>query len=169
MLSRNSADRFGQDTSPRSPPGMSPAKKLSPISETPASSTERANASISVSAGTGSANGHQNSTAAKPASRAAAARSSNGSSVKRIDRVTAYRCDDMGGLSRGGGRGIRKLDGWYTRVNPPRTGRRSGRGATGQDLQPATVHAGRRGRLLLVHRPAVQAPQDRPGEGLRGG
>ena len=38
MLSRNSASGPGQETRPRSPPGMSPAKKFSPTSCTPASS-----------------------------------------------------------------------------------------------------------------------------------
>jgi hypothetical protein len=57
---------------------MSPAKKFSPTSATPASATSRTNASTSRSAGTAFGNGHQNSTAVKPASRAAAGRWSSG-------------------------------------------------------------------------------------------
>jgi hypothetical protein len=51
-LSLNSAQRAGQDTSPRSPRAMSPAKKFSPTSATPASATARTNASTLRSAGT---------------------------------------------------------------------------------------------------------------------
>ena len=68
-------------------PARSPAKKFSPTSCTPASSIAVTNASTSASAGTGGpANGHQNSTASKPAALAAAGRSSSGSSVKRIEQ-----------------------------------------------------------------------------------
>ena len=88
-LSRNSCERAGHETRPRSPPGMSPAKKLRPTSSTPASRTAATNASTSVSAGTASANGHQNSTASKPAAFAAAGRSSRGSSVNRIEQFTS--------------------------------------------------------------------------------
>ena len=87
MLSRNSADRAGQDTSPRSPPAMSPAKKFNPISCTPASSTAATNRSTSLPSGTAASNGHQNSTAVKPASAAAAGRSRSGSSVNRMDKL----------------------------------------------------------------------------------
>jgi hypothetical protein len=89
MLSRNSAERAGQETRPRSPPGMSPAKKFSPISCTPASSTAATNSSTWLSAGTAELNGHQNSTASNPASLAAAGRCSSGSSVNSMDRLTA--------------------------------------------------------------------------------
>ena len=89
-LSRNSPLRAGHDTRPRSPPGMSPAAKLSPMSCTPASVTAATNSSISASAGTATGQGHQNSTASKPACLAAAGRSSRGSSVKRIEQLTAY-------------------------------------------------------------------------------
>ncbi len=83
------AARAGRDTSPRSPPGMSPAAKLRPTSWTPASETAETNASTSRSAGTAVSNGHQNSTASKPASRAAAGRSSGGSSVNSSEQLTA--------------------------------------------------------------------------------
>ncbi len=88
MLSRNSPDRFGQDTRPRSPPGMSPAKKFRPVSRTPASSIAVTNASTCRSVGTASTNGHQNSTAPNPARRAAAGRSSRGSSVNSSEQFT---------------------------------------------------------------------------------
>ena len=91
MLSRNSCWRAGHETSPRSPPGMSPAKKFSPDSWTPASRTAATNASTSASAGTAEANGHQNSTASKPAALTAAGRSSSGSSVKSSEQFTVYR------------------------------------------------------------------------------
>ena len=90
-LSRNSPVRFGQDTRPRSPPGMSPAKKLRPVSWTPASVTAPTNASTWRSGGTASTNGHQNSTALNPARRAAAGRSRRGSSVKSNEQFTVYR------------------------------------------------------------------------------
>ena len=93
MLSRNSVERAGQDTRPRSPPGMSPAKKFSPTRDTPASSIARTNWSTSASPGTAVANGHQNSTASNPAALAAAGRSSRGSSVKRIEQLTSYRSE----------------------------------------------------------------------------
>src|SRR5919197_3483128 len=89
-LSRNSLDRAGQETSPRSPPGMSPAKKFNPTNWTPASSTARTNPSTSASDGTAAAKGHQNSTPSKPASPAAAARSNRGSSVNRMEQLTSY-------------------------------------------------------------------------------
>ena len=88
-LSRNSPARAGQDTSPRSPAAMSPAKKLRPTSSTPASRTAATRASTSRSGGTATAKGHQSSTAVKPAALAAAGRSSSGSSVNRIDRLTS--------------------------------------------------------------------------------
>src|SRR6478736_4223308 len=90
MLSRNSADRAGQETRPRSPPGMSPAKKFSPTSATPASCTAVTNLSTSASVGTATANGHQNSTASNPAALAAAGRWSRGNSVNRIEQLTSY-------------------------------------------------------------------------------
>ena len=93
MLSRNSADRAGQETRPRSPPGMSPAKKFSPTSATPASWMARTNWSTSASLGTATANGHQNSTASKPAALAAAGRWSRGNSVNRIEQLTSYRSE----------------------------------------------------------------------------
>ena len=75
MLSRNWADRAGMDSTPQSGPARSPAKKLSPISETPASLTAATNSSTAESAGTGwSGHGHQNSMASKPAASAAAGR-----------------------------------------------------------------------------------------------
>jgi hypothetical protein len=81
---------------------MSPAKKFSPASCTPASRIAVTKASTARSAGTASANGHQNSTAVKPASAAACGRASSGSSVKSIDRFTSYRgaaTDDMSGVA----------------------------------------------------------------------
>ena len=68
---------------------MSPAKKFSPISCTPASVTAPTKASTSASAGTAVANGHQNSTASNPACLAAAGRAGSGSSVNSMDRLTA--------------------------------------------------------------------------------
>ena len=90
MLSANSASRPVHDTSPRSPPGMSPAKKFRPLRCTPAFWMAATNASTSLSAGTASANGHQNSTASKPAAFAAAGRLSRGSSVRRMEQFTVY-------------------------------------------------------------------------------
>ena len=49
---------------------MSPAKKFRPARETPASSIAATNRSRSRSAGTAVSNGHQNSTASKPAAAA---------------------------------------------------------------------------------------------------
>ena len=69
---------------------MSPAAKLSPMSCTPASVTAATNRSISASSGTATGQGHQNSTASKPACLAAAGRSSSGSSVNKIEQLTAY-------------------------------------------------------------------------------
>ena len=88
-LSRSSAARPGHDTSPRSPPARSPAKKFSPTSRTPASVTDRTSASTSPSDGTATGNGHHSSTAPNPAARAAARRSSSGSSVNRIEQLTS--------------------------------------------------------------------------------
>ena len=85
---RNSSARPGQETSPRSPAGMSPAGKLSPTSRTPASRTAATKSAISWLVGTGRSNGHQNSTASKPAALAAAGRSGSGSSVNRIEQLT---------------------------------------------------------------------------------
>jgi hypothetical protein len=68
---------------------MSPAKKLSPTSATPAFSTAATKASTSASAGTASENGHQNSTASKPARFTASGRCSCGSSVNRIEQLTS--------------------------------------------------------------------------------
>ena len=87
-LSRNCADRLGIDSTPQSGPARSPAKKFSPTSCTPASRTARTNASTSASPGTGwSGQGHQNSTASKPAAFAAAGRSSSGRSVNSIEQL----------------------------------------------------------------------------------
>jgi hypothetical protein len=72
---------------------MSPAKKFSPTRETPASSIALTNSSTSASPGRAVANGHQNSTASKPAAFAAAGRCSRGSSVKRIEQLTSYRSE----------------------------------------------------------------------------
>src|SRR5262245_31108054 len=99
-LSRNSCARSGQDTSPRSPPGMSPAAKLSPTRATPAFATADSNASTSESSGTAVSKGHQNSTASKPAALAAAGRSSRGFSVNRREQLTAngsvwFICDQL--------------------------------------------------------------------------
>src|SRR6476469_3762651 len=88
MLSRNSESRPIQDTRPRSPAGMSPASKFRPVSWTPASVTARSKRLSSASPGTEPANGHQNSTASKPAAFAAAGRSSSGSSVSRMEQFT---------------------------------------------------------------------------------
>src|SRR5262249_34592057 len=52
-------------------------------------SRDEINASTSESEGTGEANGHQNSTASKPAAFAAAGRSSTGSSVNKIEQLTS--------------------------------------------------------------------------------
>ena len=68
---------------------MSPAAKLRPMSWTPASAMVATNRSISASPGTATGHGHQNSTASKPAFLAAAGRSNRGSSVKRIEQLTA--------------------------------------------------------------------------------
>jgi hypothetical protein len=68
---------------------MSPAAKFSPTSWTPASDTAVTNASTSRSPGTAESKGHQNSTASKPASFAAAGRSSRGSSGKSREQLTA--------------------------------------------------------------------------------
>ena len=87
-LSRKAFCSAGFDTMPRSPAGMSPAAKLSPVNCTPASWMARMNAVTSASDGVGVANGHQNSTAEKPASLAAAGRSSSGRSVSRIEQLT---------------------------------------------------------------------------------
>ncbi len=89
-LARRSAERAGHDTRPRSPPGMFPASKLSPVSCTPAASIAPTNASTSSRAGVDDANGHQNSTPRKPAAAAAAGRSSSGRSVSRIEQFTVY-------------------------------------------------------------------------------
>jgi len=70
---------------------MLPAVKFSKASRTPASPSALTNASASRSGGTGSANGHQNSTASNPAARAAAGRSSSGNSVNRIEQFTSNR------------------------------------------------------------------------------
>jgi hypothetical protein len=70
---------------PRSPPGMSPANPFSATSCTPASRTARSNAPTSASGGTAEPNGHHASTAVNPAARAAAGRSSSGSSVNSMD------------------------------------------------------------------------------------
>ena len=72
MLSRNCCERAGIDSTPASGPARSPAKKFRPTRRTPASPTALTNASTAASSGTGSPNGHQNSTAPKPADRAAA-------------------------------------------------------------------------------------------------
>lgn len=76
---------------------MSPAAKLSPTRATPASDTARTNASASRLPGTGASNGHQNSTARNPACLAAAGRCSSGSSVNRIEQLTANRGPAMAG------------------------------------------------------------------------
>ncbi|OLT03192.1 hypothetical protein BJF90_26230 [Pseudonocardia sp. CNS-004] len=89
MLARNRALSDGRESSPRSPAAMSPASKLSPTSCTPASVIAVRRASRSRSAGTGSGNGHQSSIASNPAAAAAAGRSSSGSSVKRMERLTS--------------------------------------------------------------------------------
>ena len=68
---------------------MFPASKLSPTRRTPASAMLCSSVSTSRSLGTGAANGHHISTASNPAARAAAGRSSSGSSVNRIDRLTS--------------------------------------------------------------------------------
>jgi hypothetical protein len=86
-LSRNSDDRPGHEARPRSPPGMSPAAKFSPTSWTPASRTAATKRSTSASDGVAVGKGHQNSTASKPAARAAAGRSSSGSSGNRIEQL----------------------------------------------------------------------------------
>jgi hypothetical protein len=67
---------------------MSPAKKFSPDSWTPASLTAATKASTSVSVGTATGNGHQNSTAPKPATAAAAGRCRSGRSVSRMEAFT---------------------------------------------------------------------------------
>src|SRR5690606_17296980 len=90
-LSRNSDSRPGHDTTPRSPADMSPAKKLSPTSRTPAAEIESTKASTSSSAGVAVANGHQNSTAVNPAVAAAAARASTGRSANTREQFTAKR------------------------------------------------------------------------------
>ena len=87
MLSRNSVLRPGIDSTPQSGPARSPAKKFRPASATPASSIAVVNASTSRSEGTGTANGHQNSTAPNPAARAAAGRRSSGSSVNSSEQL----------------------------------------------------------------------------------
>src|SRR6266508_3020265 len=88
-LSRNSGARAGQDASPRSPPGMSPAKKFRPTSRTSASCTALTKESTSRSAGTATSKGHQSSAASNPADVAAPGRSCSGSSVNRMDRLTS--------------------------------------------------------------------------------
>jgi len=93
-LSRNSAERPGHDTRPRSPAGMSPAKKLSPTRRTPASRSAPTKSSTSASGGTATLHGHQNSTAVKPAARAAAGRCRIGNSVNRIEQLTSNRAMD---------------------------------------------------------------------------
>lgn len=91
MLSRKAAEPAGSESSPRSPAAMSPATKFSKISRTPASPSASTNRSTSWSGGTGSANGHQNSTASNPADRAAAGRFSSGSSVNKMEQLTSNR------------------------------------------------------------------------------
>src|SRR5688572_27052406 len=90
MLSWNSVERAGQETRPRSPPGMLPALKFRPVSWTPAFLMAFSNSVVSASEGTEFSNGHQNSTASKPAALAAAGRSRGGSSVSRMEQFTVY-------------------------------------------------------------------------------
>ena len=90
MLSWNSVERAGQETRPRSPPGMLPALKFRPVSWTPASVMAFSKPVTWASVGTEVSKGHQNSTASKPAAFAAAGRSSRGSSVRRMEQFTVY-------------------------------------------------------------------------------
>src|SRR5215475_10228307 len=90
MLSRNCCERAGIDSTPASGPARSPAKKFRPTRRTPASPTALTNASTAASPGTGSSNGHQNSTAPKPADRAAAGRRRRGSSVNSMEQFARY-------------------------------------------------------------------------------
>jgi hypothetical protein len=70
---------------------MSPVRKLRLTRSTPASAMAATNASASLSPGTGSSKGHQNSTPSNPAALAAAGRCSSGSSVNRIEQLTSNR------------------------------------------------------------------------------
>src|SRR5690625_4211190 len=90
MLARNSAARSGWLRTPRSGPGSCPAKKLSPVRRTPAVSMAVTKASISAWGGVAVSQGHQNSTAWNPASRAAWGRSFTGSSVNSREQLTVW-------------------------------------------------------------------------------
>lgn len=66
---------------------MSPAAKFSPTSCTPAFLMTATKVFTAASLGVDSGNGHQNSTASKPAALAAAGRLSSGTSVKRMEQL----------------------------------------------------------------------------------
>jgi hypothetical protein len=66
ILSANSAERDGQETRPRSPPAILPALKFRPVSRMPATMAVSTRV-MPESAGTEYPNGHQSSTASKPA------------------------------------------------------------------------------------------------------
>lgn len=86
--SRNSADRAGTESGPRSPAAVFPAGKFSWTGRTPASSTDRTKASTSRSPGTTSGKGHHESTAPRPAA-AAPDRAPTATSGQRIEVLTA--------------------------------------------------------------------------------
>ncbi len=89
-LSRNSAVRAGTDSTPQSGPARSPAKKFSPMSDTPALCTASTNpSSLGRLAPADLGHGHQNSIASKPAAAAAPARSSSGTSVNNMEQLAA--------------------------------------------------------------------------------
>jgi hypothetical protein len=73
--------RTGQETRPRSPSGMSPAKKLSPHQLDAGVGYRRDETVDRWPAGTATDQGYQNSTASKPTCFAADGRSNSGSSV----------------------------------------------------------------------------------------
>src|SRR5699024_2067383 len=78
-------------TRPRSPPGISPAKKFNPVNATSAFETAETNFSTAASEGTAMSKGHQNSMASNPADRATSGLRNSGNSVNNMDRLTLYR------------------------------------------------------------------------------
>src|SRR6185312_15754577 len=194
MLSRNCCERAGMDSTPQSRPARSPAKKFRPTRRTPASPTARTNASTAASVGTGSSNGHQNSTAPKPAARAAAGRCSRGRSVNSMEQFARYRSEwlilplSVDGNCLSPCEYVRPWAGPPSTVprRPPSTvpsDRRQpvsapfGAGACSPLARAAqvvaveirAVQAGERVRLRFVQGAAVQPADQEPGQRLRRG
>src|SRR3978361_320336 len=89
-LASNSLLRAGCEATPLAPAGRSPAKKFRPRSVPPASATDATNASTSADDGEATAKGHQNSIPSNPATAAAAAPGSKGTSPKNREM---FACD----------------------------------------------------------------------------